>query len=340
MRGSPTPHDDHGRHGRRAATREAPCQPHHCVEHFDTGHDQTLVVHRLSAGRDGPTLALLGGVHGDEPEGVIAIRRLLNELDATQLAGTVRAVPVANPVAFVHGTRSTPTDGLNLARVFPGDADGSVTPRLAHLITTRVITGADLLIDLHSAGTGLEMPLFCGYRADNQRTAATSAGAARAFGCELVWAHDVASSGRSLSAASDLNVAAIYVESRGGGQIRHDEVETYVTGVRRVMRWMGMIDGPALSPVDQLMIPGGHGNVDTGLTASTDGVLVTLVSAGDRVRAGAPLLHMYGHDGALQSVLHAPRDGIVMLVRRAVQVSAGETICLLATPPTAWPAAT
>jgi uncharacterized protein len=311
--------------------------PHHCVEYFDTGHDQTLGVHKLTAGREGPTLALLGGVHGDEPEGVIAIRRLLNELEATQLAGTVRAVPVSNPVAFVHGTRSTPTDGLNLARVFPGEADGSVTLRLAHLITTQVITGADLLIDLHSAGTGLEMPLFCGYRTVNRRTAGVAADAARAFGCPLVWAHDVASPGRSLSIADELDIPALYVESRGGGQVRHDELETYVTGVRRVMAWMGMVDEPPPPPVDQELIPGGHGNVEAGLTAATDGLLVTLVSAGDRVRAGAPLLQIYGHDGSLQSVLSAPRDGIVMLVRRAVQVSKGETICLLGPLPTQSP---
>lgn len=310
--------------------------PHHTVDYFDTGHGQTLGVHQLSGVREGPTLALLGGVHGDEPEGTLAIRRLLNELDADAMAGTIRAVPIANPIAFAHGTRSTPTDGLNLARVFPGDAGGSVTPRLAHLISTKVIAGADLLIDLHSAGTGLEMPLFCGYRATNPRTAASAVDAARAFGCPLVWAHDVASPGRSLSVADDMDIPALYVESRGGSQVRHDELEAYVTGVLRVMHWMGMVEDHASAPVEQQFIPGGHGNVEAGLTAEVDGFLVTLVTAGDHVRAGDPLLHIYAHDGSLQHVLRAPQDGIVMLVRRATHVGAGETICLLAPLPRSW----
>jgi predicted deacylase len=313
--------------------------PHHCVEYFDTGHDQTLAVHQVSSRREGPTLALLGGVHGDEPEGVLAILRLFHELDDAQIAGTVRAVPIANPIAFTHGTRSTPTDGLNLARVFPGDAEGSVTARLAHIISSRVIAGADLLIDLHSAGAGLDMPLFCGYRTVNDAVAATSAGAARAFGCPLVWAHDVATPGRSLSVADDLNIPSLYVESRGGGQVRHSELEAYVRGVLRVMTWMGMIDSHKPTPVDQDLICGGHGNVDSGLIAPMDGLLVTLVSAGDRVSARDPLLHIYGIDGSLQSVLHAPHDGIVMLVRHTINVSLGETLCLLAPVPTAWSAA-
>jgi predicted deacylase len=263
----------------------------------------------------------------------MAIRRLFNEIDCATIRGTIRAVPVANPIAYANSSRTTPTDGLNLARVFPGDADGSVTSRIAHIISSKVIAGSDLLIDLHSAGAGLEMPLFCGYVTINDATAAKAADAARVFGCPLVWAHDVASPGRSLSVAHDLNIPAIYVESRGGGQVRHDELEAYVAGVLRVMDWMGMIDDHHPAPVEQEFIPGGHGNVDSGLVASTDGLLVTLVSAGDRVSANASLLHIYGHDGSLHSVLRAPHDGIVMLVRRTVNVRAGETICLLAPLP-------
>jgi uncharacterized protein len=312
--------------------------PHHCVEYFDIGEDPPLAVHELSANGHAPTLTLLGGVHGDEPEGVMAIRQLFNQLAGATISGTIRAVPVANPIAFAHGSRTTPIDGLNLARVFPGDAQGSVTSRIAHVISTHVIAGSDLLIDLHSAGTGLEMPLFCGYRAVNSATVTTSAEAARAFGCPLVWAHDQAAPGRSLSVADDLNIPALYVESRGGGQVRHDDLEAYVAGVMRVMGWMGIIEDYRPAPIQQERIPGGHGNVDSGLVAPADGLLVTLVSAGDRVSAGTPLMHIYGQDGPLHNVIHAPNDGIVMLVRRTIKVREGETICLLAPSPEVWTA--
>ena len=52
-------------------------------------------------------------------------------------------VPVANPPAFNAGTRLSPLDAINLNRVFPGDATGSISERLAYTLWTEVIAAAD-----------------------------------------------------------------------------------------------------------------------------------------------------------------------------------------------------
>ena len=110
----------------------------------------------------GPTVALLGGVHGDEDEGVLAVWRVLRELEGAALRGVVRAVAPANPSAWAAKSRFTPYDGGDLARAFPGDSGGGPTSTLADGIVGGCIDGADLLIDLHSAGVRYSMPLFCG----------------------------------------------------------------------------------------------------------------------------------------------------------------------------------
>ena len=74
---------------------------------------------------EGPTLLVLGGVHGDEYEGPHAVRTVFRALTTDQLRGTFIGVPVTNVPAFEAGTRSSPLDGLNLARVFPGSRDGT-----------------------------------------------------------------------------------------------------------------------------------------------------------------------------------------------------------------------
>src|SRR5918994_212921 len=78
----------------------------------------------------GPTLLAIAGVHGDEYEGMAAVREVFAALDPATMSGSLLAIPVANPLAYAARTRSTPSevDGLNLARVFPGDAGGTVTP--------------------------------------------------------------------------------------------------------------------------------------------------------------------------------------------------------------------
>ena len=72
-----------------------------------------------------PELAVVGGVHGDEPSGVRAIERL-RAADLSLERG-VKLV-VANPSAVAAGERYLETD---LNRSFPGDPDGSLEERLA-----------------------------------------------------------------------------------------------------------------------------------------------------------------------------------------------------------------
>lgn len=66
-----------------------------------------------------PALAIVGGIHGDEPSGVRAVKRLL-DADLSLQRG-VRFV-VANPPAVEAGERYLDKD---LNRVFPGDPDSS-----------------------------------------------------------------------------------------------------------------------------------------------------------------------------------------------------------------------
>ena len=117
-------------------------------------------------GSDGPTLSVVGGVHGDEFEGVAACLALAEGLVGTAIAGRVRLVPVAHEAAHRASLRSSPVDGRNLARTFPGDAAGEPTERLAAAIRTEVILGSDVFVDLHSAGTAYAMPLLVGWGDD------------------------------------------------------------------------------------------------------------------------------------------------------------------------------
>ncbi|PSQ14095.1 succinylglutamate desuccinylase [Halobacteriales archaeon QS_8_69_73] len=72
-----------------------------------------------------PEVAVVGGIHGDEPSGVRAVERL--RAADPPLERGVKLV-VANPPAVAAGERYLETD---LNRSFPGDPDGSLEERLA-----------------------------------------------------------------------------------------------------------------------------------------------------------------------------------------------------------------
>ena len=105
---------------------------------------------------DGPGLLLLGGSHGDEFEGPVALSKLVHDhLEVADITGQVIVLPALNTPAVLKGTRLSPIDGGNMNRAFPGDPRGTATSRIAAFVTRELIPRADVVLDLHSGGRSL-----------------------------------------------------------------------------------------------------------------------------------------------------------------------------------------
>lgn len=106
--------------------------------------DETEVV-VIDSGSSGPTAAVVGGMHGNEPAGYKAAQKMR---DWSIDEGTLVLIPKSNPVAGERGTYSN--DRGNLNRKFP-PGEEPMTP-LARAIWT-VITNhdPDLVFNLHSS---------------------------------------------------------------------------------------------------------------------------------------------------------------------------------------------
>ena len=119
-------------------------------------------IDRDSAGS--ARVAIVGGIHGDEPAGVRIVRRLADELDPPDAAGDdgtadgdgsgnagsgglVRLI-LANEPAIEAGTRYTDAD---LNRAFPGDADSDEYERALAPRLTAELEGFDAVLALHTS---------------------------------------------------------------------------------------------------------------------------------------------------------------------------------------------
>jgi predicted deacylase len=101
---------------------------------------------------DGPRATILAGQHGDEgPWGALAIAGLLRHARPA-LCGRLRIVPCANPLAAAADVRNAPLDHLDVNTVFPGQAGGSHTHRLAAVLAA-LVEDSDVVIDLHGGGS-------------------------------------------------------------------------------------------------------------------------------------------------------------------------------------------
>ena len=284
----------------------------------------------VTSQHDGPTVAILAGIHGDEYEGVIAALSLARELPGELLSGTVKIVSPAHPAAWHSCSRISPIDDANLARVFPGYQNGSATEQVAHVITEQVIKHADVLIDLHSAGTNFDMPFLCGFNAGANSWCQESERLANVFNADFTWHHNGAPNyGRSLTVAYEQEIPAIYVEGHGGRSIRKTDLDGYTAGVRRVLQDLKMIPTAPRVARDTIRVAG-DGNTDAGLVASESGYLVTRVNVGDLVSNGDVIAEIIDISGVVLSSLLAVQNSYVMLLRRDARVHVGDTICITA----------
>lgn len=286
-------------------------------------------------GGDGPVLLVNGATHGDEYEGPALLRAWAETWRPANLSGTVVAVPVLNEGAFFAGQRCHPADGGNLARAFPGRPRGSVTARLAHLFDTQLLAQCTHYIDLHSAGAAYELLPWTGYITHSDaavdRTQREMAAEFAEFWC---WAGPFLP-GRTLSAAHDRGIPAIYVECRGAGGIAPADLENLDLGLRRVLHRLGLLDGRGPRPPRgkqpfRLTRDADEAHLQIHHPAPADGLFAPAVAVGERIRRGQIVGQVAELGSATVHRVRAERGGRVVMLRRQRSVRRGDALCTLA----------
>ncbi len=285
----------------------------------------------LSADRAGPHLLITGGMHGDEFEPMAAIRRLIGRCRGTNADirltnGKLTLVPIVNEAAFLRGAR-TADDGLDLARVCPGNPKGSVTKRTAHALS-ELIRAADYYIDLHSGGLQFSVLPMTGYTLhsdaqilDQQRNMS------RAFNLPTIWGTANNLEGRSLSVARDANVPAIYAEYLGSARCDAEGVDAYVNGCLNVMRLLKMIDGTAPPCRVERTVEDprpGSGHMQGCNPAPITGFFEPAVKLGQHIDSGTRLGTV--SDATETHEIPSHQTGIVLVLRTFSRVMAGESV--------------
>ncbi|WP_284639286.1 succinylglutamate desuccinylase/aspartoacylase family protein [Paenibacillus silviterrae] len=299
------------------------------------GEDGTLNVLEIAGEEDGPALLVLAGVHGDEYEGIETILRLYHSLSPKALRGSLLMIPASNPYAFQGGTRVSPVDGANLARVFPGNTQGTPTERLAYELHHRFIASSDFLLDLHSGGTHYAVASLAGYYHNEQTVYGQKCRkAAEAFGSELLWAHPEIGSGRTVSSAQALGIPWLYTEAYGGRRIRSEDSLLFFNGAMRLLRHLKMLANPdqwiiAPDPPMRRTIYS-DGNFDNSALSEADGFFIPAVSLLTKVNQGDRIGTIYGLDGAELHNVTAAEEGLVVMLLGTPVVRKGEPIYLLA----------
>ena len=119
--------------------------------HTRTKIQVPVIVER--AKKEGPTLLITAGIHGNEINGIEIVRQLISNKYNKPECGMVICIPVVNVFGFLNQKRQFP-DGRDLNRVFPGSPRGSLASRFAYHIIKEIAPLVDYCIDYHTGGDG------------------------------------------------------------------------------------------------------------------------------------------------------------------------------------------
>jgi predicted deacylase len=295
----------------------------------------------ITGSAGGPELTVIAGVHGCEYASIAGVRRWARALESAELRGRVRVVPVLNMSAFRARTPFVvPEDGKNLNRCFPGNPSGTLAERLAHAAFSKLIAGADAVIDVHCGDMVEALEPFTLYEAgpaeDRARALAT------AYGLGYVLRQEPgpgrAVGGTTSAAAAQIGVPAITAEAGGCGLVEQAAVDLHVRGLDRVLAELEMTDSPSAGRAAGAARDGADGAAagdgDDGpepsylgsfhwLRCAEEGWWEPAVSVGDKVSAGQVLGSVSSIDGAVtQEVINAPDDGVLLFMTSSPAVAA------------------
>ena len=274
-----------------------------------------MYLHVCRSVHDGPTVLLLGGVHGDEINGVEIVRRVIaNGIVENLQRGTVIAIPVLNIYGFNNFSRDVP-DGKDVNRSFPGSASGSMASRVAHLFTKNILPLIDFGIDFHTGGQNHYNFPQIRFTTGHEKSQELAASFSAPF---TISTKTIPKSLRK--SAVDAGKPVIVFE--GGENLRFDGycIEKGLAGIQRVLAAHEML--PAAPKKDESVMIASR----TWVRAKRSGMFRWRKQSGQKVLKGEPLGVLNDPYGQEEFAVLAPKDGYIIGHNNAPVVGQGDAL--------------
>jgi predicted deacylase len=295
----------------------------------DTGTEIPFSI--VQGSRPGPVLVLIAGTHGMEYVPIVALQRLRTAIDPSGLTGTIVMVHVANMPSYLGRTiYYSPADGKNLNRVFPGKADGTLSERIADVITREFIARATHVIDIH-CGDGNESLRPYVYWIVNG-TAEVAEGSRR-LALASGFDHIVIDRGRPTDPAQSVYLSntailrgkpALTVESGFLAVTDEESIARIERALAGWLRELGMRAGGPPSVAAPIWI-----DRSEVLTSAATGIFTAAVARNDTVAAGTLVGRITDFHGRILQEIKAPFAGIVLYVLGTPPISKGEPVAFI-----------
>lgn len=297
----------------------------------DSAWGSLMIPITVAQNGDGPTVLITGANHGDEYEGPLALVQLAATLTAANLSGRVILIPFMNMPAFVAGKRTSPIDGGNMNRAFPGRPDGTVTEKIADYFQRYLLPMADVVLDFHSGGSTLDfLPFAASHVLDDKEQEARCSAARDAFNAPYsIQMLEIDSRGMYDGAAEAMGKTFVTTELCGGGHSTPQSVAIARKGLRNLLIHTGVLAGELeQSPTSHLV----QDDPACFHFSPTAGLVEFSKSLGDPVAKGDLLACIWGIEQTGQPPLEvrAKTHGLMVTCHAKGLIQHGDCLAVLA----------
>jgi hypothetical protein len=264
---------------------------------------------------EGPTLLLLGGIHGDEVNGVAIVRDIIAGKYNRPARGTIICIPVFNVFGYLNQSRKFP-DGRDLNRMFPGTSKGSLASQFAYTFTSEIAPLVDYVLDFHTGGAERE-------NYPNVRCVISEPGSlelARVFGAPfIVHSNYIRKSLRHT--VHKMGKTILLFEGGKSGSLDPFVINIGVEGALNVMKYLGLQKGRIKTKRDPVIIA-----ESKWIRAPHSGMFQPLAKNGTEVQRKTLLGKITDPYGDFMKNLLAPFDCYVYGVNTAPIVHKGDAL--------------
>jgi predicted deacylase len=265
---------------------------------------------------EGPVVLISGGIHGDEINGIVTARKLLEEMDKgwNLLKGTLIFIPLMNIYGFLSTSRTFP-DGRDLNRSFPGSKKGSLASRIAFIINEEIISQIDYGIDFHTGGRMLSNhPQI---RVDFKDKIGLEL--AKSFGTNfIVNSKHIEKSFRKTAYKARKHIL-VY---EGGESMRVDDlaIREGVLGTKRMLQQLEMLE-KNLPTTESIIL-----KESNWLRAKASGIFNSCVKLGEPIKKGQILAEISDPYGHTKIEIKAPTNGHVIGINNLPVINVGDAL--------------
>lgn len=294
------------------------------------GNETTLPGVVFHGNEEGPVFTIVAGVHGFEYPPIVAAQELLREIDPMQLRGTLIFIPIANKGSFYSRTPFlNALDKKNLNGVFPGNKKGTVTEKIAHFISTKIIPLSDIFMDMHGGDASEDLlPFVCYY---NNKKYPEQTQKARALSERSGFQHIVSydynlkegqPSKYAFKEACQQGKVALSFESGKLGNVQEESVRQNKKGIYRILNELGMYKTTFQKGLPQRK----QFNKQQYIKSSVQGIFYSDYKAGDRVLEGEIVGLIKDEFGRILKTIKMTASGTILYKVGTPPVNVGETL--------------